>query len=229
MKNTGPEFYLRIQPKKLISAFNNGEYNTRKISISNQTNSTNYDVVTKFGNSCYDERYIITGRGNVSSIIITTNQTQFTQNFNDIPENANGYHKPDNNTKKYCDNCRRKFTYDHVGIPIKMEVRDDKIYFFCSEIFHSFGCAYAKLIRDPSMRTVNSINPRYASSEVLLKYMFELIHPGEKLVPAKDLHLLNKNNGPLTIKEYDDDFQYQKTPNVICTTIKMEYEQVNNK
>ena len=50
------------------------------------------------------------------------------------------------------------------------------------------------------MRTVNSINPRYSSSEVLLKYMFELIHPGEKLVPAKDLHLLNKNNGRLTTR-----------------------------
>lgn len=223
---TEPKFHLRIQPSKIIQNFLNGQYDNRNISENKQIETVNYDVVTKFGNSPYDERYILIGRNNIPVIMVTTNQSQFTKNFTNIPENAIGYHSPDKNIKKRCNNCNRKFTHDHVGIPIEMNVYKDKINFSCIGIYHSFGCAYKNIIGNSSIRSVNSINARYVNSETLLKYMFELIHPNKKLIAAKDPLLLNINGGPLTQAEYDDqDFLYRETPNLVFTTVKMEYEQ----
>jgi len=224
------KFHLRIRPKDIIQNYLNGQYNNMKLLKTTQEESPNYNVVSKFGNSPYDERYIIMGRSNNPITIVTTNHTQFTQNFVGVPESSVSFKKPIQDAKKRCGFCHREFTHDHVGIPIRMENSAKNIIFHCKGIFHSFSCAYAYLIKEPRSRAINTIDIHYSDSESLLKLMFNLIHPDKQLVPAKDSELLDINGGPLSVTEYDNEhLQYRQLNNVISTNVKLEYVQYLNK
>jgi len=224
-----PKIHLRINPKEILHQHIQGAYYNREVHKSQQKETINYGMAVKFGDSSFDERYMIMGGSGIPIILITTVQHQFTQNFQNIPETANGHRKPSQNKIKICNYCRREFNYDHVGIPVKLDITDYGYNFYCQYIFHSFGCAFTWLCNDPRSRNTIAGNPRYASSESLLKFLFNLIHPDKKLKPSKDWTMLDINNGPLSLEEYDNEqFMYKETSNVIYTTVKSEYMQYSN-
>jgi hypothetical protein len=224
------KFHLRIRPKDIIQNYLDGKYDTMNVSKTKQEETTNYGIASKFGNTAYDERYIVVGRSNNPITIVTTNHNQFTQNFTNIPETSPLYKKPIQNYQKRCRECNIEFIHDHVGIPIRMENTHDNFIFYCKDIFHSFECAYRYLTKNPRSRLINTIDANYADSEFLLKFLFSLVHPDKILTTGKESDLLYINNGPLSQEEFrNPQLHYRQLNNVICTTVKSEYIQYLNK
>lgn len=106
-------------------------------------------------------------------------------------------------TKSYrCMFCLRKIEDFNtcLGIPIKREKIDGKLFYHMIDIFCKMGCVYAEIKRRIG-------NPVFSQSMSLLSeiYMTSTGEDFSKLKPSSDPRLLKIMNGPMTWDEYHSD------------------------
>jgi len=96
-----------------------------------------------------------------------------------------------------CMNCLIKIEKNPLGIPIRREQKNGKIYYHMIDIFCSFECVVSEL-----RKRLN--NTLYSNSMCYISELYTLCtgKDASTLYPASDHRLLKIFNGPLTWEEY---------------------------
>jgi hypothetical protein len=128
--------------------------------------------------------------------------------------------------EKMCKWCRRKFTHPYVGIPMRLtyDTRSGVSRYDVYGTFCIFECAYAylktKVEYGPTYR-----DGRFASSDCLLRALYNQCFPGKDLVASYDWELLDINLGPLSAEEYySNASRYVGDSNIVFIPTKIVYK-----
>ncbi len=212
MEETPSAFFRGVDPKLVIDEMLLGSY---KLDLNDlpptkaNTNVTSRERLVP-GESSTDSSFKISSN-NDSKIILTTNHKSYAS-YLDGGDQIASHQK----TKYKCHWCRRVRTNKSVGIPVKIDNEDDKKIFHCHGQYCTFSCAYAHLIL-----LIRIKDPRYQSSECLLKYLFTKMYPEGTLKEAPDWTSLESNGGPLTSSQFDNkDFTIIDCPGIILLPVK---------
>ena len=136
-----------------------------------------------------------------------------------ITEKDGKYSFMDPDSKYYCMYCLYKIKGEPMGIPIRREQQDDKIYFHMIDIFCCFECILAELRR----RSNNSL---YSQSMAYISELFTLCTGKDisELHPASDQRLLKRFNGPMSWAEFHaNTVRYMEKPGNVYFFPVIEY------
>ena len=236
-----PTFLLKgIDPINVLSEYIGGKYNNTKTTNSKPNigkSVTPISVVPKYGTSSEDQIYIFKDKSNINQTVVTTNHEAYTR--------VKAYYNGDGLQKsqiigtdegpeiaKECVWCRSEIKTEALGIPISIEILQDRETHEKAYVFHidgnddycCFECCFSGFKRlNPA--SVIFRDPLYMDSEQMLKFMYSCVYPkGAPLREAQDYRLLKRNNGPLTEKEFfSETHSYVRTPNIILLPAKIEY------
>lgn len=125
-----------------------------------------------------------------------------------------------------CGWCGAKIKDEPVGIPISMTISrneegEEEIIIFIDDChFHSFECAYSGL-RMYRGYTADDKDSYYCDSEQLMRYLWNLMYPGETLREAQDRRLFTRYGGKL--KEAEANHKYIRVSNIHIQSVKSKY------
>ncbi len=212
-----PTFRLKgVDPQQVIQRYLNGEYRSltlpkAKVSVS----VADISLDRKLTNNYDDEVYEFTDRSGQRQRIVTVNYSTFEAK------------RTGKSVTHLCRWCRLPIeaTTDPIGIPMLQEYDPvNNISTFHTEgTYNCFECVYAH-IKACTQTPWPIRNQGYCSSEILLRRLFSICYPEEKLYPAPDWILLNSNGGSLTSKEYFSKYHlYKQLSMVRLFPVKLEY------
>ena len=211
-----PKFVLKnIDPKEIMKEYLEGNYSTIQLPTTRVKISDVFHLTTpSYGSSPDASRYQFKDKNNTSIIMVTSNS----QNY-EMYTRAGHFVEGGR-----CDWCKRDFECEPVRIPIRMQEqeKDGKTYsfFWCEDECCDFSCALSHIIRESHRDHL------YKCAEDHLRFLFRLLHPGEKLVQAPCFRLYKGNKGPFNDEEYKKHlYTYRRTSNVILLPAKVEYIQ----
>ncbi len=216
-----PTFLLRgIDPSSILQTYLQGGYDDKPmpgVKAEAVENVITADHVV--GGNPESEIYEYIDRTNTRRRIVTTNHQKYAIVRDGIQINgaiSNG---------GICRWCRRKVTHDSLGTPIRMEYIPERDL----SIFHVDGvnCTFECTLPYIKFKTHCSTILRetlYRDSETMLRIMFSIMYPGEKMGECSDWWLLESNGGPIKDKDFfSKSHVYRRTPNVILLPSKVEY------
>lgn len=213
-----PTFLLKgVDPVAIWNSYIEGKYANTKVVVDPNLNINPIQLTLPEGSSPADEIYTIKDKNGIPTMALSTNHS-LTRNGGRVSEIP---------IEGECDGCRKVLEDPPIGIPIRVDY--DHInnirHYYVDGAFHSFECAYRKLIEQQG-KTIVSSDPLYSDSESLLLSWFESLYPNEKLKPANDFRLL-KPRGPLTQEMFEQGMHnYKRTTNIFITPIKIQYLQI---
>ena len=130
-----------------------------------------------------------------------------------------------------CKYCKRKNLKAPIGLPVSMEIEEEKVTFTVVDSFCDFGCAFSFLKRQLSLAREYR-GPLYMNSEQMLYSMYYRMYPdktGDRIREKPDWDLLRENGGPLTDEEFDGiSDQYVPVTSVITVPGKKQYLKVKS-
>nr|QBK90132.1 MAG: A1L transcription factor/late transcription factor VLTF-2 [Pithovirus LCPAC102] len=140
-----------------------------------------------------------------------------------------------NNKIVKCDYCNKKINKkESLGIPLKLDIENDKNGKCKSTLFHVEGnyCSFEHLydvIKNKIMRPYNDINCNYSKVDHNVRIMFNLMYPNRSFIKmAFSPSLLNENGGSLKREDYDSgEYNYIPTPGLILLPTKQQFIQIN--
>ncbi len=238
-----PTFLLKgIDPIKILSDYIGGKYNNIDINLKPKIpkNVTPISIVPKYGTSTEDQIYIYKDKSNINQTVVTTNHEAYTRVK--AYYNNEGLQKsqitrvssePERSPEiKECMWCRSEIKTEALGIPISIEILQDRETEEKAYVFHvdgnddycCFECCFSGYKRLTPASTIYR-DPLYMDTEQMLKFMYSCIYSNAPpLKEAQDYRLLKRNNGPLTEKEFfSETHAYVRTSNVILLPAKIEY------
>ena len=136
-----------------------------------------------------------------------------------VCDKGGGYAVLNPNQESSCMYCLRKIDKNPMGIPIRREQRDGKIYYHMIDIFCVFECIVAEI-----QRRIN--NSLYSQSMEYASELFTLCtgKDASKLRSASDHRLLKIYNGPMTWEEFHTNTtKYMEKPSNIYFLPVIEY------
>lgn len=238
-----PTFLLKgIDPIKILSDYIGGKYNNMvNINLKPKITKsvTPISIVPKYGTSTEDQIYIYKDKSNINQTVVTTNHEAYTRvkaYYNNEGLQRSQIMKVGTEASteitKECMWCRTEIKGEALGIPISIEILQDRVTEEKAYVFHidgnddycCFECCFSGYKRlNPS--SVIYRDPLYMDAEQMLKFMYSCIYPhAGPLREAQDYRLLKRNNGPLTEKEFfNETHAYVRTSNIILLPAKIEY------
>lgn len=211
-----PTFFLRgVSLQDIHNRYQQGEFKDfspplKKVNV----NVVPINIAKSYSDDPSSGIYMTQMRNGIKQIVATTNQSTFEYFTKNGEKIAPGE----------CDYCHQEIKGDPMGIPIKIEKKDSIGVVYCTHCTCSFECTLGllKFIND---RSIAFRNPIHASSEQLLRYIYQKAYPNAGiLMEAPDYFLHKSNKGSLD----DTDFHSQKhtytqLPNLIFAPVKVPY------
>ncbi len=212
-----PTFRLKgVDPQQIIQQYLKGEYRSLTLPSSKvAVEVADISLDRKLTGNYNDEVYEFTDRSGQRQRIVTVNYSAFEAK------------RKGKNVTHLCRWCRLPIesTTDLIGIPMLQEYDPvNNISTFHTEgTYNCFECVYAHL-KERTRIPWPIRSPGYCSSEILLRRLFSICHPREKLYPAPDWTLLDSNGGSQNSKEYFSKYHlYKPLPMVRLFPVKLEY------
>lgn len=211
-----PTFVLRrLDPESVIQKYRSGFFSKLttfppKLSLRETTVIQAKNVINHQGQGPLDESYIFRDKSNTVQNVVTTNHAL----FREMPP------------PYQCLNCGHQFEHDPIGVPLRMKETsndNEKITQYISDGCHcTFECALSTIRRYyPTSRRYR--DPLYMDSEQMLRHMFSILYPNEKLQVAQDTRLL-KPNGPLSYETWSHKkHSYYRTTSIVLHPSKIQY------
>jgi len=213
-----------VDPLEILKKYQNNEFPPISLSkIEVQIVKKPIQIEKPKGENCHDQTYVIDKSLSSTHCMITLGHKDFVRS---------------NIKTRHCKWCRRSFSHDPVTLPIKMDYipsqivdgqreEEKKIYYGIFN-FHDFSCAYKYSI-EKNKGSISVQDPRFSTSTQLLLSMFSELYPEEVLTPAPDWELLDINDGPMTVDQFDSKhYKYVVSPNVVIVPSKITYERFND-
>ena len=229
-----PTFLLRgIEYHKIISDYFDGKFNnisfpSKKIELSVNSIIADYSV----GSDDSSEIYEYVNSVGQTQRVVTVNHLNHERVKRGLKNNSylenidEGITIPlSNGGKNICLWCRRNFSFEPVGMPIKFEYHEDKR----KNIFHTIGtyCTYECCYSDLKTKTRTPFcfrDHRYMDSETMLRLLFGKVYPDKELKEQNDWVLGCWNNGPISEEDFfSDSHHYENNINVVFLPAKFEY------
>ncbi len=171
-----PSFILKsIDPTELFKRYTSGEFFNLSVPISLNLETSNLYSIR---NWCIDYTLYSVGR----FVDFYTNKE-----YSELP-------------KIGCYWCHLPISHI-IGIPIEIATINNETVYKMIDYYCSFQCAMAA-INENNKLMERFRNPKMKDSEVILRFLYDKICPGKRLVPSPDFRLLKANGGPLTEEEY---------------------------
>lgn len=228
-----PTFLLRgIDYLQVLNDYYQGKYNDieipkTKVTMSSNAVTSDYSV----GTDKHSEIYEYVGSSGNRVRMITTNHKNYNEMRNKLVNNSylnnirEGIPIEYGSNNNICLWCRRIFSFEPVGMPIKMEYLEDSK----KNIFHVVGnyctyeCCYSHLLT----RTRSQFGLKdymYMDSESMLRIMYGKTYPDQLLIEQNEWTLAKWNGGPMS----EDDFfsgrhRYEKNVSIVLLPSKNEY------
>ena len=219
-------FSLRkIEPKSIALKFFEGSYNDRKFPNKKIKNiGASLKIGKDVGNDMNSEVYRFKDKNNNNQTIYTTNHALY-----DYINKTNQGNITDLPILK-CKYCKRGSLKSPIGLPISMDIQNDKVTFTVIDAFCDFGCAFSYLKRKKNESRLYR-GPIYANAEQILYFLYYRVYPdkvGENIKDKPDWELLRENGGPLTNEEFDSESsEYFSIPSVNVSCAKKQYIKLN--
>ena len=218
-------FTLRkIDTKSVASKFFKGEYVNRNLPEKRIKNAGSLLIGKDVGSDINSEVYRFKDKNNNNQTIYTTNHALYDY----ITKNAQG--KLTELPILKCKYCKRGSLKSPIGLPISMEIKNDKVTFNVIDAFCDFGCAFSYLKRK-KMESRLYRGPIYTNAEQLLYALYYRVYPdriGKNIKDKPDWELLRENGGPLTNEEFDSETaDYVSIPSVTISSSKKQYIKLN--
>jgi len=220
--NSVPTFLLRrVNPADVIQKYNQGHFKTvvvsKTITHKSQTQTAmGNQIATNLENNVYGYRT----KSNNIQVIATTNckpYVEFISSESGMPVMGGK-----------CRWCKRNFTHQAIGVPIKSVKIDNKIIVYYTNIACRFGCAFA-LWKSMYNKMMLRRDSQFINGEIILKYIFSLQCPERELHEAPDPDLLKVNGGSLDDSEYDNDnYIYLNNHSFIWAPVKEQHMRFAN-
>lgn len=171
------------------------------------------------------------GKKNLASVPDTENGNTFTvktsmgltQLF--FTSNCEAYNKFTKEMKPLyggtCTFCGKKFTGLRMGIPIKIRQEGANYVVLYEGCNDKFNCVYSEFRRrnPPSWKM---LDVKYEETENILFFLFNLVYPGETLIPAPDPLLSTDFEGSVT-DEQSKNYEFITIPGVYLVPVKNIY------
>jgi hypothetical protein len=216
--NSTPTFLLRkVNPSEVIQNYNSGKYSqlvlnkTTKTEIRSSQTAIGSYVAGKQDGDVYGYR----NKGNNVQVIATTDckpYVEFISNETGAPIMGGR-----------CKWCRREFTQQAIGVPIKSVRMEGKIVVYYSGVACKYGCAYSLWKQQYGMKMLRR-DSQFLAGEMILKYLYSLQYPGREIKEAADPELLKSNGGSLDDDEYDNsNYTYIPTNSFVWAPVKSQH------
>ena len=229
-----PTFLLRgVDVANVVKQYLNGGFDDVDVPTT-KVNSAVRGVVADYsvGRDARSEIYEYVDRSGRRQRVVTINH----DNYNKIRSRLNGCSYKEiieNKTEQNSDLpaggiclwCRRKFNFNPVGMPVRIEYMESENI----TVYHTIGsyCTFECCYSDLKYKTkcpFSYRDPRYMDSESMLRRMFERSHPDEKLTEQNDWVLGQWNGGPLSEEDFfSKSHSYQRGLNMVLLPAKYEY------
>lgn len=247
--NVIPTFLLRkIDHLSVVSKYFDGYYKDIEAPKKTKITSSTVIIESNIGTNHQSEIYEYLDYYNARRRLLTTNHPNYIvakQLINDQAKTQEGSRLQEQGSKiqegsksldpseacmrqitdlpntRPCIWCRR--IKPNAGtIPQTMieDTRNNLYIFQGSLTAHSLNCALAYCEYKQSVPW-NMRDYNLSEAAKLVRFLFDLMHPGKRLKAALSWELLDYNGGPLTEEEYDQNtYNFIKTPNIVLLPFK---------
>ena len=215
--STDRSFFLRqVDPVQVATLYLSGKLLLPPGGISLDFTTVTPDLIV--GADTNSEIYEIVDKNGEHYRLVTTDHEKWLKNGTDL--NSHTY---------VCHWCRIGHTGTSLLIPIKIDrdTSSGKLLFYGTGTYCCFECAYADL-KTKWYCGIYQRSSLYVDAETLLRYMFHKFTEKDVLRASPDWILHKKNGGPLDDNDfYNSKHTYINIPNIILSTVKTHYAQVN--